>query len=603
MSDINGSEIRSYYSNKHDSNAAEIKRLNRWVNIYSAFRLIIILAGLVLFYHSLKPDGFWLPVITGFATILGFALLVSRQMKVQKKLEYFRLLNRLIENELSTMEGRSNLYDDGIDMADERHPYTADLDVFGKFSLFELVNRCTTSAGRKWLASWLLSPSRISEIELRQEAVRELGSMTDWRLNFQTSLFDKANEHETQSKMIGYLDSTAITPNRLLSIYVKYIPVLFLIAAILAGLNSIFYLLVILLGIINMILMQAYNPEVLKTDQQLGKMSSILKRLSAALDKIGIVNWKSKLSAQMALELRDSSDNKLPAQVRKFSALINNLNFGLSTIGPVLNFVMAWNVRQLFAIDSWKKSNKENLATAFSYVGQFEALSSLSSLSSNNPNWNFPVLSPTENFTLQAQGISHPLISVNERIANDYYLEDDHKIDIVTGSNMAGKSTFLRTLGINVVLALAGAPVCANKMELSWMNLYSYMRIKDSLHENTSTFKAELDRLDSLLRAIKSGDKIFFLIDEMLRGTNSVDKFEGSRAVIRQLIKENAVGMIATHDLQIAELEVEYPDYIRNFHFDIQMQGDEMQFDYKLKTGPCKTFNAKLLLSRLGIEI
>lgn len=168
---------------------------------------------------------------------------------------------------------------------------------------------------------------------------------------------------------------------------------------------------------------------------------------------------------------------------------------------------------------------------------------------------------------------------------------------------MAGKSTFLRTLGINTVLALAGAPVCAEKMVLSPMLIFSYMRIRDSLNESTSTFKAELDRLQNLLEILQSDDKVYFLIDEMLRGTNSADKYLGSKAIIEKLISRNAVGIIATHDLQIAELEQKYPRYIRNFYFDIEIEGSEMKFDYKLKEGECKTFNASLLLRRLGIEV
>src|SRR6202012_2420785 len=206
-------------------------------------------------------------------------------------------------------------------------------------------------------------------------------------------------------------------------------------------------------------------------------------------------------------------------------------------------------------------------------------------------------------YTVSAKQIAHPLININSRVANDYELSDTFKIDIITGSNMAGKSTFLRTIGINTVLALCGAPVCADSMEVSVITLISYMRIKDSLNESTSTFKAELDRLQMLLAAVEKDPKVFFLIDEMLRGTNSVDKYLGSKAVIEQLISKKAVGMVATHDLQIAQLEQQYPDYVRNFYFDIQVVNGEMLFDYKIKHGECKTFNASLLLKQIGIDV
>ncbi|WP_369829198.1 hypothetical protein [Mucilaginibacter sp. OK268] len=221
----------------------------------------------------------------------------------------------------------------------------------------------------------------------------------------------------------------------------------------------------------------------------------------------------------------------------------------------------------------------------------------------NYPEWNFPQIDDREAYTLTAHGLAHPLIDATKRIENDYELDDAFKIDIITGSNMAGKSTFLRTIGINTVLALCGAPVCAKSMQVSVITIISYMRIKDSLNESTSTFKAELDRLQMLLAAVENEPKIFFLIDEMLRGTNSVDKYLGSKAVIEQLIAKKAVGMVATHDLQIAQLETKYPDYVRNFYFDIQVKDGEMLFDYKIKHGECKTFNASLLLKQIGINV
>ena len=236
-------------------------------------------------------------------------------------------------------------------------------------------------------------------------------------------------------------------------------------------------------------------------------------------------------------------------------------------------------------------------------IAEFEALISLSSLAINYPEWAFPQIADGEAYTITAKNIAHPLISNKYSVTNNYELNDAFKIDIITGSNMAGKSTFLRTIGINTVLALSGAPVCADDMTVSVITIVSYMRIKDSLNESTSTFKAELDRLQMLLAAVENEPKVFFLIDEMLRGTNSVDKYLGSKAVIEQLISKKGVGMVATHDLQIAELEKKYPDYIRNFYFDIQVVNGEMLFDYKMKHGECKTFNASLLLKQIGIDV
>jgi DNA mismatch repair ATPase MutS len=272
-------------------------------------------------------------------------------------------------------------------------------------------------------------------------------------------------------------------------------------------------------------------------------------------------------------------------------------------VGFILNVFFLWALKQIIAIEQWKRANHENLENAFDVIAEFEALQSLSGIRFNYPDWATPQIAGGDAYTLTAKNLAHPLINNKYRIPNDYELVDTRKIDIITGSNMAGKSTFLRTIGINTILALCGAPVCADSMEVSVMTMVSYMRIKDSLNESTSTFKAELDRLQMLLAAVEQEYKVFFLIDEMLRGTNSVDKYLGSKAVIEQLIAKNGVGMVATHDLQIAQLEQQYSTYVRNFYFDIQVVNGEMLFDYKIKYGECKTFNATLLLKQIGINI
>jgi len=333
----------------------------------------------------------------------------------------------------------------------------------------------------------------------------------------------------------------------------------------------------------------------------IGKMSRILNHFSEAISAVMDENWKSPMCRQIAKDLKGKGEKKLSVQIKRFSLLISHLTFGLTDVGSILNAVMLWNIRQLFAIENWKNENHEGLTKAFDVIASFEALISLSSLNTNYPEWCFAEINEQKEYTLKAKSIGHPLIPSQLRVDNDYLLDNELKIDIITGSNMAGKSTFLRTLGINTVLALSGAPSCASSMDVSRMLIFTYMRIRDSLNESTSTFKAELDRLQALIKMLDNSGKVYFLIDEMLRGTNSVDKYLGSKAVIEKLISQNAVGIVATHDLQIAGLVQKYPDYIRNYYFDIQMEADEMRFDYKLKEGECKTFNASLLLQRIGI--
>lgn len=581
---------------------SEIKRYETLLNRYSVLRLIVIGTGIFVFYQSLRFDNFWLPVIVFLGVIFVFSLLVRQQNRFERKRDYYRDLGAVYDNEIHNIRDRKNIYKDGSGWINDLHPYSSDLDIFGPRSLFELINRCATALGNATLSSWLSKRATAWTIRERQAAIEELSLKENWKHNFQAVLLFCNQAKEDQiSKLFEYLRSAPGHRSGFIRVYVQCIPWIFSLVAVLAWFYPIFILVIIVLGIANLLLTQAYLILVAKTDALIGKVSRTLDRFSEAISAIRSEEWSSPLNTQLAANLKDDQQGKLPEQIRCLSVLINQLSLGLSSIGPVLNFVMVWNIRQFFSIEDWKKTNKVNLEEAFNIIANFESVISLSSLRNNHPDWAFPEIVEQKDYTLDATSVGHPLIPDGLRVVNDYCLDNELKIDIITGSNMAGKSTFLRTLGINTVLALSGAPVCAGKMRVSPMLVFSYMRIRDSLNESTSTFKAELNRLQNLLEILNSEDKVFFLIDEMLRGTNSVDKYLGSKAVIEKLITQNAVGIIATHDLQIAELEKKYPDYIRNFYFDIQIEGTEMKFDYKLKEGECKTFNASLLLERLGI--
>lgn len=596
--------VISYYQMKIADSNLEVIRYEALINKYSILRLITIAAGIFFFYQSLKLEASWLPVLVFFVVIIAFSFLVRKQNFFEKRRNYFKDLSAVYLNENDSIERRTNIYNDGSDWEDDLHPYSSDLDIFGKGSLFELLNRCATALGNAKLAEWLKARSGVGVLRERQTAVEELASKQDWKHSFQAVLlFSKHRKLDQVEQLFQYLRTAPNSGSGFTRFYVKWATWIFILFAGLAWFFPVFIILLIAMGISNLFVMQAYLSLVMKTDSLIGKMSQILGHFSEAINAVSAEKWTSSLCVELASDLSSEDQGKLPEQIRRLSILIKQLSLGLSNIGPVLNFLMPWNVIQFFAIEDWKKANKANLEGAFDVIASFEALISLSSLRNNYPDWVVPQIVEKENYTLTARSIGHPLIAPEFRVANDYSLENERKIDIITGSNMAGKSTFLRTLGINTVLALAGAPVCAAKMQLSPMLIFSYMRIRDSLNENTSTFKAELDRLQSLLEILGSEEKVYFLIDEMLRGTNSVDKYLGSKAVIEKLISRKAVGIIATHDLQIAELKQKYPEYIRNFYFDIEIEGSEMKFDYKIKEGECKTFNASLLLKRLGIEI
>ena len=597
------STIVTGYRQKAIDSQKEIYKYEKLINIYSFLRLAVFALVVIAIYLSIKTIGFSLLVVLFIVLMLCFVWLVSRQSFFEEQKNYFIALKTVTENEITSIADYSNIYNNGNQFADEKHHYTADLDIFGKSSLFQLTNRSATALGNRLLAVWLSAPAAKNTILTRQQALKELSVKNEWKLDFQAKLlFANYANADHLNNLFSYLKlSLKLSGENFIRFYIKIAPFL-LLGTIIAGyFYSVISILGIAVAIFNSLILISKGSYMIKSDSIADKIGKTLSSYILVFKTIENEQWQGDGCTTLANKLKIEGTSR---KIKELSNLINKLTLsGVFFVGFVLNVFFLWSLKQIIAIEDWKKNNQQSFEASFDVIAEFEALISLSSLHINYPGWCFPEIAGGDAYTLIAKGLAHPLINKQKRVENDYQLDNAFKIDIITGSNMAGKSTFLRTVGINTALALCGAPVCATEMEVSVLTIISYMRIKDSLNESTSTFKAELDRLQMLLAAIEKENKVFFLIDEMLRGTNSIDKYLGSKAVIEQLIRKRAVGLVATHDLQIAELEKSYPDYIRNFYFDIQVQGGEMLFDYKIKHGECKTFNATLLLKQIGIEI
>ncbi|RVU00250.1 DNA mismatch repair protein MutS [Mucilaginibacter limnophilus] len=595
--------ILSHYQQAASQAAAEAANFKKKADTYSLMRLAVfalLIAGICV---GIMGNSFTLIALVTILCLAIFAWLVSQQSGFERERDYYLGLSKVNQNEIASISHKGNLYSNGVQFQDEKHFYTSDLDIFGNASLFQLMNRAATVPGNRKLAAWLSSPADKETILLRQEAVKELSVKKNWKAEMQTLLlFANTADANELSRLITYLNNPVDIPGeKWLKKYFNIAPFIMAAAVTLAFFVGEFKIVALLIGVLHGQFVLSRQKHVRKAELIVGKIGATLAAYARTFKKAEDEQWQSAYCQNISVQLKEKQTS---AQIKELSRLVNNFNARLNMlVGTVLNLFFLWDLKQIIAIEDWKRSNRQNLEDAFEVIAGLEALISIAGLHINYPEWTIPHIADGDGYTFTATQIAHPLISAEKRVANSYQLIDTHKIDIITGSNMAGKSTFLRTIGINTVLALSGAPVCAKAMEVSVINIISYMRIKDSLNESTSTFKAELDRLQMLLGAVETVPKVFFLIDEMLRGTNSVDKYLGSKAVIEQLIAKNAVGMVATHDLQIAQLEKKYPGYVRNYYFDIQVIDGEMLFDYKLKHGECKTFNASLLLKRIGIEV
>ena len=313
-------------------------------------------------------------------------------------------------------------------------------------------------------------------------------------------------------------------------------------------------------------------------------------------------NYSARLLQQLQQSVRGNNETA-SVQIKNLKGLLNRFEVRLNIFLFIfLNSFLLWDVWQMRALNKWRAQNKSSVYHWYSFITEFEVLNSLATLHFNQPQWAFPQFTH-QHFTFNGEAVGHPLIQTEKRVVSSFSLEGIAKVALVTGSNMAGKSTFLRSLGINIVLANMGAPVCAKSVMLSPVQLLSSMRIADNLAESTSTFYAELKKLKTIIEAVNSHLPVFILLDEILRGTNSLDRHTGSSALIRQLIRNNAVAVIATHDVELAKMEKEYPGSISNYHFDVQVSNGELYFDYKLKEGVCTSLNASILMKKIGIDM
>ncbi len=590
----------NFYSSRIEVFQAIFLKLQKKEIRLSVLRLSWFLASLVAFYMLFSVSV----LIASVVLAIGFfslGWLVKYQNTIIQKKKFNEYLKTINELELKSLNGDFYSFPDGSEYHEKDHPYESDLDIFGHASLFQFVNRTTSQLAGNMLASWLKAPAPISEIQLRQEAVAELKDLTDWRQQMIAIGYQYKESGNNPEEILMWLKTPSIFKNiTTLRILTVSLSVISFATAFFVFRGLPFSVLMFVL-IVNFWVNYKYFKAINKFHQQVTKSCELLKAYSEA---IGLIESQDFHSRQL-LELKSNffGKEKASKQIKKLSELVNRLDTRLNVMVSIpLNLFLFWDIHSSIALESWKKSFAPYVSQWFEAMAKVEALSSLANLQFNNPEWIFPEVKETC-FELNAVEMGHPLIPANRRVCNDFSVDRSGKIVLVTGSNMSGKSTFQRTCGVNMVLAFAGAPVCASKFIVSRVSLYTSMRISDSLEDNTSSFYAELKRLALIIKEVESNSKVFLLLDEILRGTNSNDRHIGSIALIKQLIQQNASGIVATHDLSLSSLEQELPDNIDNYNFDVKINGEELYFDYKLNKGICKSLNASILMKKMGIKV
>jgi len=574
----------------------EKKRLNRifytrLVSFITSFALFFIFAQ-----YSLSAAFLLAPLI-----IILFLYLVKAEVKTQRKIDYFNNRIQINTNEIDQLNSKFDRFDQGKEFINKEHPYVSDLDIFGNRSVFQLLNRSCTYGGRLLLAKWLSSPFYDKDkIHEQQEAVKCLSHKLEYNQQFiATGTFDKENNKD-RDLIKEWLNETATYYTTLFQILSIALPLVTVLALTLKLMNIIDSTLFTILFFVQL---GVVGKKLKKTNQihnQLSRRVNTVDKYAAIIQLIESENYDSQKLNELKQRL-SGNGLKASASIKELKKLVDLLDARLNIIvAPLINGIFLFDINVMWRIEKWKIQYKDDFLNWISIIAEFDAFVSLGMHAHNHPDYSYPIVE-SDGFRIEAEQMGHPLIHSSKLVKNNYAQTGFSKIDLLTGANMAGKSTFLRTIGVNLTLAMIGVPVCAAKFKFSPILLFTSLRTNDSLQENESFFYAELKRLQLLMKYYENGQRVFFLLDEILKGTNSKDQHAGSEALIKKIVRLNGVGIVATHDVELSVLEQQLPQNIRNLCFEITINGDKLSFDYTLKKGVCATMNASFLMKQMDI--
>ena len=549
--------------------------------------------------------AFKLDMITGWSLLVPLAAFLALVLRHERVVRAQTLADRAVKyyrNGLARLDDHwPGTGSSGDPFRDKDHVYADDLDIFGKGSLFELTSTARTAAGERALADWLLTPAARDEALSRQAAVQELTARVDLREDLALLGEDiRVNIHPAMLEKWG---AAAIVPfHTLLRITALSLALAGVVAfvAFMAHVVPLFPFIAILgldfLFIVNVRHRVARIVEAVETP---GTDLLVLKLLLERLEREQFTSLRLKA-------IRDRLQPAgLPASVRiaHLARWIELLDSSDHVLVRVIRPVLLWKEQLAMAVEAWRRENGPHVAEWMAAIGEFEALSSLAALAFERPHWSFPTLTESPRAQFEAEAMQHPLMPSAKCVPNDVGLGAGLQLLIVSGSNMSGKSTFLRAIGLNAVLAWAGAPVAAERLTISELQPASSIRVTDSLQDNRSRFYAEITRIRQIVDLASGTVPVLFLLDELLSGTNSHDRRIGAAAIVRCLLQRNAIGLITTHDLALARIEQDLEHKAANVHFDDEISNGQIFFDYRVRPGIVTHSNALELMRSVGLQI
>ena len=588
----NQSIVRNEYERRLAARREAAARHEKQFGRIAVWRLLTALATAFILWYN-----FWLlPVpVASFIGLLVWHEWVARRVANEKRAaEYY-------ERSIQRLDGAwTQAGETGEMFRDPNHPYADDLDLFGRGSVFQLLNRARTVAGEATLAKWLKAPSPPADVLARQVAVSELKGRLDLREDLALLGEDvRAGLHASVLTRWGNRAATEIRTWHRVTGFVLSAGVVVTFCGYMFQLWSLAPLLIFVLGElafftavrrhVHAILGAVETPardlrilaDVLARLEREPLESELLARLKARIATGGVPASKQIARLRRLIEYRDQANNQMFAIIAE----------------PLL-----WSPQFAFAIERWRQTSGPHIGEWIEAVGEIEALSSVAGYASEHPEDPFPEL-VSEGPLFDAQAIAHPLISSEVAVRNDVRLDRDMRLLLVSGSNMSGKSTLLRSVGLNTVLAWAGAPVRAVRLRVSPLAVGAAMRAQDSLLDGKSRFYAEITRLRGVVDLVDGPVPLLFLLDEILSGTNSHDRLIGAAAVVKNLVERGSIGLVTTHDLALAHIADDLAPHAANVHFEDHIENGRIAFDYRMRPGVVQKSNALELMRSVGLDV
>lgn len=587
----------NHYTERLSLTEGQLQQVKKQIFRISMLRLALFIAGIAGLYFFFNQTT--LLIICICLTFLPLFILVKIHNRFFIRKEWLETQARIIQEELQALSGDYSSFEDGKKYVNPEHPYSFDLDIFGRRSLFQSINRTCTFFGKNRLAKWLQNHlHEKTSIEKRQEMVREISEHTLFREQFRVA----GLVHHGQSSDGEKIQAWSQSPAQYLhagwvKAFIWGVPVInsLLLITSLAGWTS-FSWLGLSFGIF-LVLSFGIIKRATYIQETYGKQLKSLNGYARLIALAKAENWKS--AGMQELMERFNLNGQSPIQaLQQLSKELDRLDLRNNQfLYVLLEGSIFFQLQEIVRIERWKVRYGQHISEWLETVGELDALCSLGTFAYNHPQYTYPELTEKP-FCFLATQMGHPLMPASQCVKNDATIPSRPFFLIITGANMAGKSTYLRTIGVNYLLACIGAPVCCERLKLYPNQLITSLRTSDSLSDNESYFFAELKRLKRIIDLLNQGQQLFIILDEILKGTNSMDKQKGSFDLIRQFMQLKANGIIATHDLLLGSLIKQFPEEIRNYCFEADIKENELTFSYKLREGVAQNMNACFLMKK-----